>query len=168
MTKYYTHQLVEKHKEIHLNISGLRNSNDSPVEFQGKILNLDNRTVQQLAKDSKRYLTWEANGKKGVGICSDISGCNPKGTTIHFECYACDWFVPKLEYLEDYKKEFSYWQEIINRTSTDPQRVAHFENAIRNLSYIERIIKICETSVGKFKEKKLNSKMEENNSYEWK
>ena len=43
---------------------------------------------------------WE----KGVGICSDISGCNPKGTSIHFECYACDWFVPKIEYLDDYQK----------------------------------------------------------------
>ncbi|MGW6302396.1 hypothetical protein [Peribacillus butanolivorans] len=57
MTKHYTHQLVEKHKEIHQKIEGLRYPNESPVAFRGKILNLDERTTQQLSKDSRRYLT---------------------------------------------------------------------------------------------------------------
>ncbi|MBU8879238.1 tyrosine-type recombinase/integrase [Bacillus sp. FJAT-29790] len=159
MTKHYTHQLVEQHKAIHLGISGLRNPNDSPVEFRGKILNLDDRTIKQLSKDSRRYLTWEANGKKGVGICSDISGCNPKGTSVHFECYACDWFVPKLEYYDDYKTEHAYWQEIIDRTAKDPRRSAHFENAVRNLSYLERILSICEKGIAQFKDNKLEAKL---------
>ncbi|WKT74960.1 site-specific integrase [Lysinibacillus fusiformis] len=168
MTKYYTHQLIKQHKEIHLNISGLRNPKNSPCEYRGKILNLDNRTIQQLSKNPKRYLTWEANGKKGVGICSDISGCNPKGTPVHFECYACDWFVPKLDYYDDYVKEYDYWQEIIERTSQDPKRVAHFENAVRNLSYLERIIAICENGIEQFKEAKLNIEIENNTKlYKW-
>ena len=45
-------------------------------------MNLDNQTINFLSKDVNKYLTWEANGKKGVGICGDISGCNPKGTSI--------------------------------------------------------------------------------------
>jgi hypothetical protein len=159
MTKHYTHQLVEQHKAIHLGISGLRNPKDSPVEFRGKILNLDDRTIKQLTKDSRRYLTWEVNGKKGVGICSDISGCNPKGTSVHFECYACDWFVPKLEYYDDYKAEHAYWQEIIDRTNKDPRRAAHFENAVRNLSYLDRILSICEKGIAQFKENKLEAKL---------
>ncbi|MEK4535712.1 hypothetical protein NST21_10250 [Peribacillus sp. FSL K6-1552] len=159
MTKYYTHQLVEKHKEIHQKIEGLRYPNESPVAFRGKILNLDERTTEQLSKDSRRYLTWEANGKKGVGICSDITGCNPKGTSVHFECYACDWFVPKLEYYDDYKAEQTHWKNVIDRTSKDPNRAAHFENAVRNASYLERIINICEKGIEKFKEEKLQKQV---------
>lgn len=63
MPKHYTHQLIEKHKKIHLDIEGLGSPNDSPVEFRGKIMNLDERTTK-LSRDSRRYLTWEANGKK--------------------------------------------------------------------------------------------------------
>lgn len=164
MTKHYTHQLIEKHKEIHLGIENLRSSNDSPVEFHGKIMNLDERTTKQLSRDPRRYLTWEANGKKGVGICSDITGCNPKGTSVHFECYACDWFVPKLEYLKDYKAEYEYWMDVVDRTSGDTKRAAHFENAIRNVSYLERILKICENGIEHFKEEKLQEQLDRFNT----
>lgn len=51
------------------------------------------------------YLTWEANSQKGVGICSMIQGCKPSGTSVHFGCYECNWFIPKAEYYEDYKSE---------------------------------------------------------------
>lgn len=164
MPKHYTHQLIEKHKKIHLDIEGLGSPNDSPIEFRGKIMNLDERTTKQLSRDPRRYLTWEANGKKGVGICSDITGCNPKGTSVHFECYACDWFVPKLEYYEDYKAELTYWQDVIDRTAEDPKRVAHFENAVRNVSYVGRILKICENGIEHFKEEKLQEKLGNHNS----
>lgn len=150
MTKQYTHQMLEKHKEIHLGLAELRHPNESAFEFMGKIVNLDERTVAHLSKDQRRYLTWEANGKKGVGICSDISGCNPKGTSVHFECYACDWFVPKLEYYEDYKSEYAYWMNVIDRTANDPQRAAHLENAMRNVSYLERIIDICNNGLEQY------------------
>lgn len=63
MPKHYTHQLIEKHKEIHLGISELKNPGESPYEFRGKIINLDERTTAQLSKDPS-YLTWEANGKR--------------------------------------------------------------------------------------------------------
>ncbi|WP_010649693.1 tyrosine-type recombinase/integrase [Oceanobacillus massiliensis] len=164
MPKHYTHQLIEKHKEIHLGIENLRSSNDSPVEFRGKIMNLDERTTKQLSREPRRYLTWEANGKKGVGICSDITGCNPKGTSVHFECYACDWFVPKLEYLKDYKAEYEYWMDVVDRTSGDTKRAAHFENAIRNVSYLERILKICENGIEHFKEEKLQEQLDKFNT----
>lgn len=168
MQKQYTHQLVQKHKEIHLNIAGLRRSEDSPVEFRGKILNLDERTVQQLSKDPRRYLTWEANRKKGVGICSDISGCNPKGTSVHFECYACDWFVPKLEYYEDYQQEYSYWSAIVERTSKDPKRAAQFENAVRNVTFVERILTICQHGLSNFKSESIEAQINNHEEkYRW-
>ncbi|WP_270607427.1 tyrosine-type recombinase/integrase [Bacillus mobilis] len=168
MTKYYVHQLVEKHKEIHLNIENLKNEKESPVSFRGKIINLDERTQAQLEKDSRKYLTWEANGKKGVGICSDISGCNPKGTSIHFECYACDWFVPKIEYLDDYQKEYSYWKQMIEQIGNNKRRAAHLENAIRNVSYLERIINICEIGIEKFEKEAINEQINNKKErYRW-
>ncbi|AZH30117.1 tyrosine-type recombinase/integrase [Paenibacillus sp. M-152] len=165
MPNFYTHQLIEKHKEIHLGISELKNPKESSYEFRGKILNLDERTVKQLSKNPKRYLTWEANGKKGVGICSDITGCNPKGTSVHFECYACSWFVPKLDYLDDYKAELLYWLDVMNRNADNPTRVAHFENAIRNVSYLERIVKICESGIKTFQEELVGNKLENEKIY---
>ncbi|MCF7753183.1 hypothetical protein KQ941_01920 [Paenibacillus xylanexedens] len=159
MQKFYTHQVIEKHKEIHLGIQGLSTPEDSSYEFRGKIVNLDERTVSHLSKDKKKYLTWEANGKKGVGICSDITGCNPKGTTVHFECYACNWFVPKVEFYEDYKTEHAFWQNVVDQTSQNPNRAAHFENAVRNMSYLERIIKICELGVEQHKQDTLEEQI---------
>lgn len=161
MTQHYTHQLIEKHKEIHMKLSELPSAAESAYEFKGKVVNLDKRTVSQLEKDPRKYLTWEAKGKKGVGICSDISGCNPKGTSIHFECYACQWFVPKAEYYEDYKMEYSYWNQVIERTSGDPRRTAHLENAIRNASYLERILEICEKGLEQYKHDAVPKLMEE-------
>jgi len=166
MPKHYTHQLIEKHKEIHLGISELKNPGESPYEFRGKIINLDERTTAQLSKDPS-YLTWEANGKKGVGICGDITGCNPKGTSVHFECYACGWFVPKLEYVEDYKQEYVYWSDVMNRNSDNPKRAAHFENAVRNVSYLERIIEICNKGIAEYNDDLINKLQTEKTYTNW-
>jgi hypothetical protein len=159
MLKEYTHQLKEHHKEVLMEMSGLSNPKDAPVSFKGKIKNLDEKTVKFIEKlNPNAYLTWEANGKKGVGICSNIVDCNPKGTSVHFECYSCEWFVPKAEYLEDYQKELEYWMQIIKQNEDKPNRAAHLENAIRNANLLERIIKICEIGVEQYK-KELEEKM---------
>lgn len=151
MTNSYTHQLKEKHKEVLLKASELKGSSDAPVEFKGRIMNLDEKTVNLLSKNPRTYLTWEANNQKGVGLCSDISGCNPKGTSVHFECYSCDWFVPKAEYLLDYQKEKEYWEQIIQDSEGNPKRAAHLENAIRNVTLLERIIDICNKGIDSYK-----------------
>lgn len=150
MPSHYLHQLKERQKEVHLNMSELNNGKNNAVSFKGRIMNLDNQTINFLSKDLNKYLTWEANGKKGVGICGDISGCNPKGTSILFECYACEWFIPKADYYHDYKKEHEYWQAVIERIGTDTRRASQLENAIRNVSYLERIIEICEKGIEQY------------------
>lgn len=150
MTLHYAHQIKEMHKEAWLSSTGLNSPSDAPVEFKGIILNLDDkRVLNRLLKNPGAYLTWEANNKKGVGICSNIHGCNPNGTDIHFECYECNWFVPKVEYLEDYKRELVYWTDIMKNAVGKSNRVAHFENAIRNMNCLERIIEICEHGLKK-------------------
>ncbi|MGG1166270.1 tyrosine-type recombinase/integrase [Bacillus mycoides] len=150
MPSHYLHQLKERQKEVHLNIGELKNRENNAVSFKGRIMNLDSPTINFLSKDLNKYLTWEANGKKGVGICGDISGCNPKGTSILFECYACEWFIPRADYYDDYKKEHAYWQAVIERIGTDTRRASQLENAIRNVSYLERIIEICEKGIEQY------------------
>ncbi|MGQ3545614.1 tyrosine-type recombinase/integrase [Bacillus cereus] len=156
MPSHYLHQLKERQKEVHLNIGELKGIENNAVSFKGRIMNLDIQTINFLSKDLNKYLTWEANGKKGVGICGDISGCNPKGTSILFECYACEWFIPRADYYDDYKKEHEYWQAVIERIGTDTRRASQLENAIRNISYLERIIEICEKGIEQYQTDSIN------------
>lgn len=157
MPKQYAHFLKEKHKEILEDIHKLKNPKESSVEFKGRIMNFKDRIVErQLLSNQRAFLTWEANGKKGVGICSDIIGCNPKGTSVYHECYACDWFVPKAEYLADYKREVEHWERIIVDCVDKPNRAAHLENALRNQILTDRVVKICEYGIEKYKEEQKN------------
>ncbi|MED3561909.1 integrase, partial [Bacillus xiapuensis] len=160
MVKQYAHQQKEFHKDMWSKSTGLKSPSEAPVEFKGVIFNLsDKQITNRLSRTPGAYLTWEANGKKGVGLCSNINSCNPSGTDVHFECYECDWFVPKAEYYEDYKKELEYWQNIMESTAGIPKRAAVFENAIRNVNCLERIISICEAGIEKYKnelEKRIN------------
>ncbi|MFP7479653.1 integrase [Terribacillus saccharophilus] len=152
MPMNYVHQQKEMHKKMWMESTGLKSPEKAPVEFKGRIFNLDDsKVLERLNKDPRMYLTWEANSKKGVGLCSMISGCKPDGTSIHFECYECNWFVPKAEYYEDYKKELTYWRGIMNDTTGQPKRAASNENAIRNVNCLERIIQICDIGVDKYK-----------------
>ncbi|MCU5265845.1 integrase [Bacillus cereus] len=148
----YSHQQKELHKKMWLESTQLQSPNQAPVEFRGIITNLaDPIVTQRLQRNPATYLTWETNGKKGVGLCSNILGCHPKGTSIHFECYECDWFVPKAEYIDDYQKELEYWIEKMDKTANSPNRAATFENAIRNVNILERIISICKNGIQKHK-----------------
>ncbi|MEH7547750.1 integrase [Neobacillus vireti] len=155
MPMTYAHQQKKYHKQMWMESTGLLSPGESPVEFKGRIINLeDKKLMSTLSKNPNMYLTWEANGKKGVGLCSMITGCKPDGTSVHFECYECKWFIPKAEYYEDYKIERDYWKKIMEKSANMPQRAATFENAIRNVNCLERIIKICENGVEKYKAEK--------------
>lgn len=152
MFMQYVHQLKDQHKRMWMDATGLTGPLENPVEFNGLIMNLNDPVVaKRLSANPQAYLTWEANGKKGVGMCSNIVGCNPKGTSVHFECYECDWFVPKAEYYDDYKVELEYWKNIMESEATKLNRAAHFENAIRNVNCLERILKIIENGIEKYK-----------------
>ncbi|WP_078410716.1 hypothetical protein [Priestia abyssalis] len=161
MPMQYIHQQKEMHKKMWVESTGLTSPNEAPVEFKGRIINLDDKKIMDtLSRDPRMYLTWETNSKKGVGLCSMISGCNPKGTAIHFECYECDWFVPKAEYYEDYQKELVYWENLMKSTAGQPKRAATYENSIRNVNCLERIVKICENGIEKYK-KEIEQKLEQ-------
>ncbi|PEF66698.1 integrase [Bacillus cereus] len=159
MPLHYAHQQKEMHKKMWMESTKLTSPTEAPVAFKGKIMNLnDEKKINILSKRPQMYLTWEANSKKGVGLCSMIQGCQPSGTAIHFECYECNWFIPKAEYYEDYKIEREYWMKIMEQCSKQLKRVATFENAIRNINILERILEVCENGIEKYKEniKQLN------------
>ncbi|ALS23184.1 tyrosine-type recombinase/integrase [Paenibacillus naphthalenovorans] len=152
MVQKYTHPLKDIQKEILT--KNLTQPEKAPVAFKTQIMNLDEKTIKRLNQNPQAYLTWEAGGKKGVGMCSYIQGCNPSGgTAVLFECYACNWFVPNANYYEAYKKELEYWENVMKETADNPKRAASFENAIRNVSLLERIIEICENGIEQYKEK---------------
>lgn len=146
MLMNYNHRIEEKHKQISDNINkAICGVESKPVSFKGRISNLDERTVKILTASPRAYLMGQANGKKGVGICSNISGCKKK-----FECYECDFFVPKAEYLDDYKAEYEYWNDkyiMFNRT----KKLAEAEKAQYNMKLLSRIIQICEYGIESYK-----------------
>ncbi|MFH4238274.1 hypothetical protein WAJ08_21405, partial [Acinetobacter baumannii] len=73
---------------------------------------------------------------------------------------------PKADYLEDYKKEHRYWLDVIERTANDERRAAHLENAIRNVSYLERIIEVCQSGIVEY-EGSIKNKMKDENVHRW-
>lgn len=155
MLNQYDHRLEEIHCKISKDIHELERSTiDAPVSFKGRIMNLDDNTIKILTKSPRAYLMGKANGKKGVGICSDILGCKNK-----FECYGCDFFVPKAEYLDDYKAELRYWEDrLINFIKLN--KMAEVEKAQYNIKLISRIIMICNNGIEKYKkelQEKINS-----------
>jgi integrase len=166
MPLQYAHQLKESHKRMSDAMLSLRGEEDAPVEVNGVIMNLDEKTVERIEKNKRAYLTFEVNGKKGVGICSDIHGCNPKGTSYHFECYACDWFVPRADFLDDYQKEYDFWMNQIEEHSGKEGRAALLENSIRNANLLERLIGIIHSGVDKHKDKMLEKLKTEVKSHE--
>ncbi|MCY9005719.1 integrase [Peribacillus frigoritolerans] len=167
MPNTYIHQQKQMHKKMWMESTGLKSPTDAPVSFQARIFNLDDKKIiERLSKDSRTYLTWETNSKKGVGLCSMISGCKPNGTSIHFECYECNWFVPKAEYYEDYKKELDYWNGIMEESTGQLKRAATFENAMRNVNCLERIVEICENGIERYK-KELEQKVMSSEELKW-
>lgn len=157
MLMNYNHRIEEKHKQISNNINKtICDVESRPVSFNGRISNLDEKTVKILTASPRTYSMGQANGKKGVGICSNISGCEKK-----FECYECDFFVPKAEYIDDYKAEYDYWYNkyiMFNRA----KKLAEAEKAEYNMKLLRRIIKICEHGIDIYKNELIEKIKNEN------
>ena len=151
MLMNYNHRIEEKHSKISDNINKAINGVESrPVSFKGRISNLDERTIKILTDSPRAYAMGQANGKKGVGICSNISGCKQK-----FECYGCDFFIPKAEYLDDYKAEYNYWNEKYVMFKK-MKKLAEEEKAYYNMKLLSRIIDICEYGIESYKREVLD------------
>lgn len=127
------------------------------VSVLGKYFNLDENGLSAIKKISPNAnLTSGVGGSKGIGICGQIKKCQPKGTAYHFDCYACDWFIPKAEYVNQYKQELNFWHERMGRYVKHPNMIASFENAARNAVLLERMINICENGIEIFEDDLFN------------
>lgn len=69
--------------------------------------------------------------------------------------------------MEDYKQEYVYWSDVMNRNSDNPKRAAHFENAVRNVSYLERIIEICNKGIAEYNDDLINKLQTEKTYTNW-
>ncbi len=61
-------------------------------------------------------------------------------------------FAQERSIMRTTKKELQHWEEIIEETQNNPKRASTFENAIRNASYIRRIVQICENGIERHKQ----------------
>lgn len=154
MHDVYYHQDSKRHLEIFKEIEdNLFEINKVPTLFQGKILNIENKGIEKalLNKGVEQHLInrLKKPGSRTIGICGEItsSECNPKGTAYKYECYACNWFIPSADNINEYQEDYEYWLDVRDRTQNDQNRIAIFENAVRNMALLNRVISICKNSI---------------------
>lgn len=94
LTAHHNTAMIEK-SYTHFKPEDLR-IEENTILFNGKIINTDNvKLVEQLQKRPFAY------NIEGLGICSDIRGCDKN----KFECYRCPYMIPDFNQLERYKME---------------------------------------------------------------
>lgn len=159
MHEIYYHQDRERHIEVFKEIENkLINFSEVPVLFQGKVMNIDNPMIEKalLKKGMEQHLInrLKKPGGRTIGVCGELTSgdCNPKGTAFQYECYGCDWFIPSGDSIDDYKEDYEFWSKVRDNSQDDHKRIAVYENAVRNMALLNRIISICMDSIETHKE----------------
>lgn len=159
MHEVYYHQDRERHIEAFKEIENkLINFSEVPVLFHGKVMNIDNPMIEKalLKKGMEQHLInrLKKPGFRTIGVCGELTSgdCNPKGTAFQYECYGCDWFIPSGDNLDDYKEDYEFWSKVRDNSQDDPKRIAVYENAVRNMALLNRIISICMGSIETYKD----------------
>lgn len=94
LTAHHNTQMIEK-SYTHYTPDDLR-IESKPILFNGKIINTDN--PKQYEMILKRPFAFSIHG---LGICSDVRGCDKN----KFECYRCPYMIPDFNQLERYQME---------------------------------------------------------------
>lgn len=128
IVKSYTHRnndiLLEKQRAVNKEEYSTENG---PVMFRGRILNMDEKLEARLLANKRAYRL------KGIGICSDITGCQ----SGIFECLDCDYFVPDSDKLDYFKEQVLYWED---RVELFKNNKSLKENAEYNLELHKKIV----------------------------
>ncbi|MFK9115961.1 tyrosine-type recombinase/integrase [Peribacillus frigoritolerans] len=173
MKKNYEHMDEKYVQAVHDEVlKELTPIEESPVIFHGTILNLKNKFSEKVLKQKgiSSYLVGRLK-KPGqtVGVCSQVAveQCAPNGTPIKYECYACNWFVPIADKYDEYVEDYRFWEEKSESAKGNSNMAATYENAIRNMALLKRVINICENGIEKHKNQ-IASGIENEPIYEWK
>jgi integrase len=173
MKKNYEHMDEKYVRAVHDEVTKeLTPVEESPVIFRGTILNLKNKFSEKILKQKgiSSYLVGRLK-KPGqtVGVCSQVAveQCAPDGTPVRYECYACNWFVPIADKYNEYVEDYRFWEEKSQSAKGKPNMAATFENAIRNMALLKRVISICENGIEQHKNQ-IASGIENERIYEWK
>lgn len=137
----YTHEQKEITLQQQRVVNGERelNEEDKPVLFRGRVMNIDLEREKVLLRNKRAY------SLRGLGICSDILGCQSK----IFECFSCDHFAPDSDKLDYFKEQLIYWKEKLNMV---PENSLARENVIFNIEVHEKLIIRIEKAKEKFGE----------------
>ncbi|QHE52796.1 phage integrase SAM-like domain-containing protein [Pontibacillus sp. HMF3514] len=173
MLRNYEHIDENYTKSVHNTVTKELNPIDSsPVLFKGTIINMKNQFTEKALKQKgiAPYLVGRLK-KPGqtVGVCSQtaVDQCAPDGTPIKYECYACNWFVPLADKYGDYKEDYEYWKERSEKARGNSELAATYENAVRNMALLERVINICDHGIEKYKQQVVEG-IEHETVYDWK
>ena len=115
MAQYYIHQNRSIHKDVNCSI---RHENSQDLTM-AKIVEFNQFTLDYLGVKGHAYGIHELESSKGLGVCSDIEHCNKDGVPHRFCCYFCEWFVPNLEYTNEYQYELDYWKGKVESLKTN-------------------------------------------------
>ena len=100
LTAHHNTAMIEK-SYTHFKPEDLK-VESSPIMFKGKIINTDN--TRQMEMILKRPYAYSIHG---LGICSDVSGCDKNKS----ECYRCPYMIPDFDQLDRYKMEMEEWKK---------------------------------------------------------
>lgn len=100
LTAHHNTKMIEK-SYTHYTPDDLR-IEDKSIVFRGKIINTDN--TRQIDMILKRPYAYSIHG---LGICSDVSGCDKNKS----ECYRCPYMIPDFDQLDRYKMEMEEWKK---------------------------------------------------------
>lgn len=126
----YVHEQPEKllEKQRAINQSSVK---QSPVYFKGRILLMDKEQEKRLLMNPR------ANRVGKLGICSDISSCEPGS----FECLDCDYNIPDADELEYFEEQVRVWT----------RKVEQFKNHQFMREHAEYNLKLHQNVVDKIK-----------------
>lgn len=131
----YIHPDKEKLAKIASNVDAEQEPAGG-VYFKGKIIDTENTLLV------KRLLAKPRSHKIGrLGICSDITGCKNE----MFECFNCKYFVPNAEELPHFEEQALEWKKKVTLFEKNPMMK---ENALYNLSLIQKIVEKITSSLG--------------------
>lgn len=138
----YHHIQPEESKKIQNKVIDKKynDTDNMPVYFRGRILNIDKKTEKRLLRNPRAYEI--SDGKYSLGICSNILSCS----SGLFECLSCEYFIPDYDSLEYYEEQVKIWKKKVHLFRNQRQAL---ENAQYNLNCYKAIVEKIKNNIYK-------------------
>lgn len=124
-------------QEFQKKVIDKRNSENKPIYFRGRILNLEDTVAERILKNVRAH-------KVRGGLCSDITNCRSKV----FACLDCEYQIDDVEDLPYFEEQVVLWQEKMNKFKDYPDmyKIAkynyklHLQHKNNIISYLTEVV----------------------------